>query len=374
MTVPLLFLATLFVAYSNGANDNFKGVATLFGGNVASYRTAITLATVATFAGAMCSLMLAEHLVKAFSGQGLVPAAIAASPRFLIAVATGAGCTIILATFLGFPVSTTHGLIGALIGVGFTAAGSELKLGTLVSSFLAPLILSPILAISLAVVLYKLFHIARLKIDSSAQSCICVGVQEPAMVAGPRFVSGISVMAFQPTVTVSSVAACRQAYAGQVIGVSVQQLVDAGHFVSAGAISFARGLNDTPKITGLVFAVQALHLRISVTAIALAMAIGGLLSARKVANTMSCRIAEMNDGQAFTANLVTAFLVIFASHFGMPVSTTHVAVGAITGVGVVNGTARKRTLYGILLSWVLTLPVAAIVGASLYLAAEWNAL
>src|ERR1700730_7322016 len=151
MAVALLFLTTLFVAYSNGANDNFKGVATLFGGNVVNYRTAIALATVATFAGAICSLMLAEHLVKAFSGQGMVPAAIAASPRFLIAVATGAGCTIILATFLGFPVSTTHGLMGALIGVSFTAADSELKSGMLVSGFLVSLIFSPIPTVPLTV-------------------------------------------------------------------------------------------------------------------------------------------------------------------------------------------------------------------------------
>ena len=56
----LIFLATLFVAYSNGANDNFKGVATLFGSNTASYRSALALATIATFAGALCSIYFAD--------------------------------------------------------------------------------------------------------------------------------------------------------------------------------------------------------------------------------------------------------------------------------------------------------------------------
>jgi PiT family inorganic phosphate transporter len=366
MAVIFLFLSTIFVAYSNGANDNFKGVATLLGSNVASYRTAITIATVATFAGAICSLLIAEQLVRAFSGQGLVPAAIAASPHFLISIAAGAGCTVILATILGFPVSTTHGLTGALIGAGAIAAGAAMRPNVLLSGIVAPLVISPILAISITVPLYKLLHGIRLKLDASAQSCVCVGMPEMAMAAGPGFEAGLSVMAFQPTVGTGDAAECRQGYAGQVIGVSVQQLVDAGHFVSASAVSFARGMNDTPKIAGLVFAVHAFQLSFGIPAIAVAMAIGGLLNARKVANTMSHKIAQMNDGQAFTANLVTAFLVIFASRWGLPVSTTHVSVGAITGVGVVNGTASTRALSGIVMSWVLTLPLAAAIGAAGY--------
>jgi len=91
MTVfVLLFLITLFVAYANGANDNFKGVATLYGANVARYKTALLIATIATFLGCIASVFFAEGLIQAFSGKGLVPDALAASPTFLLAVATGA--------------------------------------------------------------------------------------------------------------------------------------------------------------------------------------------------------------------------------------------------------------------------------------------
>lgn len=131
----LLLLITLFVAYANGANDNFKGVATLYGANVTDYKKAILIGTVATFAGCIASVFLAEGLVKAFSGKGLVPDAIAASPIFLLSVATGAGLTVILATRLGFPISTTHGLTGALVGAGFLAAGEQLNLSALGSTF-----------------------------------------------------------------------------------------------------------------------------------------------------------------------------------------------------------------------------------------------
>ncbi len=123
LATALLFLATLFVAYANGANDNFKGVATLYGSDTASYRSALALATITTFAGALCSAYFAEALVQAFSGKGLVPAAVTAAPDFLISVAAGAGATVFLAALLGFPISTTHALTGALAGTGLLAAG-----------------------------------------------------------------------------------------------------------------------------------------------------------------------------------------------------------------------------------------------------------
>ena len=117
----------------------------------------------------------------------------------------------------------------------------------------------------------------------------------------------------------------------------------ASHYVSAAAVSFARGLNDTPKIVALLLVVAGPRFaRLSMLAIALAMALGGLLNARKVAETMSKKISKMNDGQALTANLVTAFMVIVASRLGMPVSTTHVSVGAISGIGIVNGSADRE--------------------------------
>jgi PiT family inorganic phosphate transporter len=73
----------------------------------------------------------------------------------------------------------------------------------------------------------------------------------------------------------------------------------------------------------------------------------------------------MNDGQALTANLVTAFMVILASRLGMPVSTTHVSVGSITGIGALS-MDRKAVIGSILISWLLTLPIAAVISASAY--------
>ncbi|MGH9363150.1 MAG: inorganic phosphate transporter, partial [Thermoanaerobaculia bacterium] len=344
MTLALLFMTTLFVAYANGANDNFKGVATLFGGGTVSYRSAITFATAATFAGSVGSLILAQALVKAFSGKGLVPDAVAASPYFLLAVAAGAGCTVLLATVLGLPVSTTHALTGALVGAGYVAAGPALDLGRLGTAFFAPLAFSPVLAVALTVPFYGLLHRTRIRLGLSKESCLCVGQTELAPLGrlpAPGAVA-LDPRGFALAATVGSSARCAERYTGRVLGVSTQQLLDAAHYLSAGAVSFARGLNDTPKIVALVLFIEAIDLRAGMFAVALAMAAGGLLNARRVARTMSCRIAAMNDGQAFAANLVTASLVILASRLGLAVSTTHVAVGAIAGVGIANDSADRR--------------------------------
>src|SRR5690606_33040843 len=98
---------------------------------------------------------------------------------------------------------------------------------------------------------------------------------------------------------------------------------------------------------------------------------GGLLSARKVAETMSEKITTMNHGQGFTANAVTSVLVIGASRFGMPVSTTHVSCGALFGIGTVTGGADRGMIGKVLGAWVLTLPLGAVLGAASFRVLAW---
>mgnify|MGYP001788618740 FL=1 len=145
-----------------------------------------------------------------------------------------------------------------------------------------------------------------------------------------------------------------------------QPLINNLHYLSAAAVSFARGLNDTPKLVGLLLICKFFQMPVNVLILAVAMAIGGWLNARRVADTMSKKISQLNHGQGFTANLVTSLLVIAASKFGLPVSTTHVSVGSIYGIGLVNKTANSREIAKIGLSWLLTLPVAAALSALFY--------
>ena len=368
LLVSFIILAVCFLAYSNGANDNFKGVASLFGSGTASYRTAISWATVTTFAGSVAALFLAEALIKKFSGKGLVPELLTTSPQFLLAVALGAGATVILATLLGFPVSTTHGLTGALVGAGTAAVGGAVNFAVLGQTFVLPLLLSPLLAVVTGVAVYAVSHRLRLRLGVAKATCVCAGI-ESSLVAVASTPDGALAYARTPatlTVTVGDTAACVERYDGRVLGIRADRLLDALHFLSAGAVSFARGLNDTPKIAALLLAAGALDLRWGLAAVAGAMAVGGLLNARKVAETMSHRITAMNAGQGFAANFSTAVLVTTASLHGLPVSTTHVSVGALLGMGIATRQTKWKPVLGVLASWVVTLPCAAALAALAY--------
>ncbi|MDB5234630.1 MAG: phosphate permease [Hymenobacter sp.] len=363
MLLILLFLAVVLLTYSNGANDNFKGVATLWGSGTLAYKPALVLATVSTFAGSVCSYFFAEQLIKNFSGKGLVPDEIIGSAAFVLAVALAAGITVLLATRFGFPISTTHGLVGALVGAGLVAVGTAVNFSKLGTTFFLPLILGPVLAVVLGSVVYVLFRQGRKAAGITEESCVCVGDTWVPVASAPT-----AAFTALPTLQagVATQDECQNLYQGTFLGVNFQPLINNLHYLSAATMSFARGLNDTPKLLGLLLVCKFFAMPVNVLILAVAMAIGGLLNARKVADTMSKKISKLNHGQGFTANMVTSLLVIGASKFGLPVSTTHVSVGSIYGIGLVNKTANSKEIAKIGLSWLLTLPVAALLSALLY--------
>lgn len=366
MLLIALFIAACFLAYSNGANDNFKGVASLYGCRAASYRTAITWAAIMTFAGSITSIFLAQVLLKKFSGKGLVPDSFAGSEGFLLAVVLGAAITVILATRFGFPISTTHAITGAIVGCGLVAVGTGVNFAALGQGFLLPLLLSPVLAIVLGGLLYFVFRSLRLICGVKKELCICVG-SDDRVVAVPQPSSMLALRTTNMiTLTIDEQENCRERYAGSMFGLTAQQIMDGAHFLSAGVVSFARGLNDAPKIVAMLLLLKWMDVRWGFFAVAITMAAGGLLNARRVAETMSHKITVMNHGQGFSANLTTGVLVILASFFGLPVSTTHVSVGALFGMGVVTGQANPRVMINIVLSWLITLPCAAIVAGVAY--------
>jgi inorganic phosphate transporter, PiT family len=364
---PILIVAAmLFVAYANGANDNFKGVATLFGSGVADYRKALWWATAATMAGSVAAIFFATRLISVFQGKGLVPDELLQSPEFLSSVILGAATTVIAATRIGMPISTTHSLTGALLGSGVVAVGFHLNVGTLFQSFFLPLVVSPLIAVAASFLLYPLLRTGLRFASVDNQTCVCIGNEVvPAMVTPAGF--ALSSVGNPLRVIVDQEARCTQHLTGTWVGVNVQKLVDYGHYLSAGVVSFARGLNDTPKIVALGITAGTFGLEWSIGFVAIVMAVGGVLNAKRVAETISKRITAIEPDQGFVANLVTSFLVIFASKWGMPVSTTHVSCGSLFGIGVVNGRARWDVIRTILLAWVLTLPFAGISAGLIYL-------
>jgi PiT family inorganic phosphate transporter len=366
MLTSLLFLSVCFLAYANGANDNFKGVASLFGSGTLNYRQAITWATLTTFAGSIAALFLAQTLLIKFSGKGLAPEELIHTLPFMIAVAGGAGTTVILATRFGFPISTTHALLGAMAGSTLLATSGALSLAPLLNNFVLPLLVSPFVAMLLAGTLYGVWYRRSLQKPLENSLCVCVETAEsPALATADNAFIAIDSAAV-PTLSLDRPEACAQRQAGVILGFDLGRLRDGLHFCSAGAVCFARGLNDTPKIAALLLLAPNVTEQGIILGVGLAMLAGGVFNARRVADTMSHKITSLSHDQGLSANLVTAFLVIFASKLGMPVSTTHVSVGSLFGIGLVSGKANTNVIASIALSWLLTLPCAAVSAMVIY--------
>ncbi len=352
----LLVAATLLLAFVNGANDNMKGAATLWGAGELGYRRALALATASTAAGSLASLALATELVKAFSAKGLVPDAVLDSD-YLTAVALAGAATVLLATRWSLPVSTTHALVGGLAGAGVVAAGSRLDLGALGGAFALPLLVSPLLAIGLAAAALWGGRAGGRRLGLRADSCVCVAEGLP-LANGGAAVLGSARLALQ----LGNAASCPVHDPGGV-ALSARSVIRGGHLLSACLVGFARGVNDTPKILGLLVAAKALSPLVGALALTGAMALGGWLGAHRVAETLARRLTPMTPGQGLAANAATAALVIGASRLGLPVSTTHVSTGGIFGIGLAGGELRWRMAGAVLTAWVTTLPLAAALGA-----------
>ncbi|MBI4951524.1 MAG: inorganic phosphate transporter [Myxococcales bacterium] len=362
----LALLAVAALALANGSNDNFKGVATLYGSGVASYRGALAWATVTTLAGSLAASVLAGSLAQTFSGGGLVSPAVARSPDFLAAVGCGAAVTVLVASRAGLPVSTTHALAGALLGAGLSAAPGAVAVGALAAKVALPLVASPLVALVLARGLHALLGTLIRRLGIVRGTCLCVGgrfVPVARAEAGGAITAGD--VRLEPHVWSGDAPACTERYQGAVLGVDAARLVGRLHFVSAGAMSFARGLNDTPKIAAVALAAGSVSELSGSVTVGIAIGVGGILGARRVAETVAHRIVPLEPGQGLAANLVTAVLVTLATPLGLPVSTTHVSTGSIVGVGVAAGTSgvRWKTLATIGAAWLTTLPLAALLAA-----------
>ena len=311
--------------------------------------------------------MLAGALLRAFSGKGLVPSAVVGDPGFLVSVGGGAALTVLLATRMGLPISTTHALVGGLAGAGLVLAPTELSWSALGGSYFLPLLVSPLLATAAATLLYPIAHRARTALGIESDTCVCIGARTDPVDVTPQGV--VVLRSTGLPLTLDEMARCREAYGGRLLGAPVQQLIDRLHLGSAFALGFARGLNDTPKVLALLVAAgwSGIDPRVSLVIVAGAMALGGWLRARRVAETLAHRITSLSHGQGLLANGIASGLVIGASLLGSPVSTTHVSTGALFGIGVWNRETDWSMVAGILAAWVTTLPLAAVLAG----AAAW---
>jgi PiT family inorganic phosphate transporter len=366
----LALLLVLGLAYANGTNDVSKAIATLVGSGVTDYRTAILWGTIWTTVGAAVSGVVAGAMLNTFS-TGLIQPGVTAPPALADAVLVGAIAWVLVASRTGLPVSTTHALTGALVGAGLVAIGSDgLTWSAVTQKIALPLLLSPVLALSLSLVMHPVIRFIAGRWEGT---CLCVMPESRALVTidergNTRTLFQASTPG-QPVVAVPS--QCdRDGLRGMTIG------LDTIHWISSGLTSLARGVNDAPKILAMLLLGGALASwpneimkGAAFAGAALAMGLGSFIGGYRVTEVMAEKVTRMDDVEGLSANVTTSSLVLVTATMGLPVSTTHVSSSAIIGIGLLKGlkAVRWTTVRDMVLAWIVTLPVAGILAALAYL-------
>lgn len=354
LLIPLM----LTLAAANGANDVSKGIATLVNSGVTDVRRAVLWGSLWTVLGGLAAAFLSTKLLAVFSGKGLLLSGAVPGPAFLAAVGIGAAGWIIFATRTGLPVSTTHALVGGLCGAALLAAGAGgIDWTAMTRKILLSLAFGPVLALAL---LYTVSPAVSWISRRLKRYCLCYNGR------GISLASGVASIRAVEDIRVGEGKDC--AAAEPLLRI---EMLDAAHWLSAGLTSFARGMNDTPKVLALGLGAAAalgLSQNSGFFLTAGAMGLGSLWAGTRVTRTLSEKITAMSPSEGLGANVVTALLVGFASRFGLPVSTTHVSSGAIiaTGLRRGSGSVRWNTVGEMLLAWIVTVPAAAALSAGAY--------
>ena len=354
----------LALAYANGANDVSKAIATLVGSGVTQYRTAILWGTFWTVLGAVAATSLATAMLKTFT-TGLLTAE-AGSPIALgVAIIGGAILWVLFASWRGLPVSTTHAIAGGVCGGGVAALGVlGIAWPTLAAKVIVPLAFSPVAAFAVA---WSLAPFLAATLGRWQGYCLCLQPRTGMLIAvDPKGQSRLLYQSGQSR-SVGLIAATPQVCdEARLYGLTIG--MDSVHWLSSGAASFARGLNDAPKIVSLMLIFLAaggpanpLSLPVIFVLGAVAMGIGSYFGGRRVTEVLAEKVTTMDHVEGLAANLTTSVLVSATAMAGLPVSTTHVSGSAIIAVGARKGATAIRwaTVREMVLAWVVTVPVSA---------------
>jgi len=388
----------LFMAWGIGANDVANAMATSVGSKALTIKHAIIIAAIFEFSGAV----LAGGEVTKTIRKGIIDAGgLAATPELLVygmlAALLAAGCWLLIASSKGWPVSTTHSIIGAIVGFAIVGIGMHAvnwgKVGFIVASW----VISPLLA---GVVSFAIFRsVQRLILDTdkpfeNAKKYVPIYIfMAGFMISLVTLVKGLKHIGLETTTMENYTYAVVVGLIIMAIGkyfinriqfdqslnkdfhyASVEKVFGVLMIVTACAMAFAHGSNDVANAVGPVAAVvsivhndgaigQKSLLPIWVLLIGGAgIVIGLMMYGHKVMATVGKKITELTPSRGFAAELAAATTVVMASGTGLPISTTHTLVGAVLGVGMARGMAALNltVIRNIFMSWIITLPAGGI--------------
>jgi PiT family inorganic phosphate transporter len=407
--VWFLALAVIFGFYMTwgiGANDVANAMGTSVGSGAITVMQAIIIAAIFEFAGAFIA---GGHVTETIRKGIIDPSAVTGSPEIIVfgmlASLLAAAIWLMVASSKGWPVSTTHSIVGAVVGFAVAGIGMDAVKWDKIGEIAASWVVSPAMGGLIAFLLMMSIRKLILNTDNPFQSAKRWG---PMYVFLVGFIislvtlfKGLKHLDVELTVGMSFVVALviggLVAVAGYALinRVKVDETADRDfHFASvekvftpmmiftACAMAFAHGSNDVANgigpmaaVVSIVTAAQegareivqqksALPLWILVLG-GVGIVVGLATMGYRVMLTIGTKITELTPSRGFCATLAAAATVVLASRTGLPVSTTHIAVGAVIGVGLARGVGAidLRVIGGIVVSWLVTLPVGGVLAA-----------
>jgi len=397
----LAIIFGVFMTWGIGANDVANALGTSVGSGAITVRTAIIVAAIFEFAGAA----LAGGNVTKTIRKGIIdPSQIADSPEILVygmlAALLAAGCWLALASSKGWPVSTTHSIVGAIVGFAVAGIGFEAVNWGKISQIVASWVVSPALGGGIAFVL--MLSIQQLIMNSEKPFKAAVR-WAPMYIFLVGFVISLVTLfkglkhlkielGIGESFVIAAIIGVLVAICGKIAvnRVKFDEEVDKNSHIAsvervfapmiiftACAMAFAHGSNDVANGVGPLAAVYGLIESGGEVTQKLAMpfwilALGGFgivlglaTYGYRVMRTIGGKITSLTPTSGFCATVAAAITVVLASRTAMPVSTTHIAVGAVMGVGLARGFAALniRVIGNIVVSWIVTLPAGGILAA-----------
>jgi PiT family inorganic phosphate transporter len=393
MTLSILvlgFAAGLYMAWNIGANDVANGMASAVGAKAITLRQAVYIAGILDFVGAA---LIGSHVTSAIR-KNIVDPSVLSDPSTLslglLAALLAASFWVFFATWRQLPVSTTHSVVGAMIGFGLITGGlSVIRWGKVLLIVLS-WIISPFFASLLA---FLMFRFIRNRILSRPEMFVNALRWSPFFVGLTFFIIALSLMLKTPLgsrlgigLGTGVLLSLGTAFVLGGIGrwiiqktifrrgeEGVEQVFRRLQVLTSCYVALAHGANDVANAMGplagiyIIYVTHGVSPEVPVPFFLLALggfgiALGIVMWGYRVIETVGTRITTLTNTRGFSVDFGTATCVLIASKLGMPVSTTHAAVGAVVGVGLARGVDAVdfRVVWKICLYWVITLPVAAL--------------
>jgi len=387
----------LFMAWGIGANDVANAMATSVGSRALTIKQAILVAAVFEFTGAF----LAGGQVTSTIRKGIIDASdVADRPELLVfgmlAALLAAAIWLLLASRRGWPVSTTHSIVGAIVGFAAVGIGFEsvhwAKVGTIAASWVVSPMLSGFIAFFIFMSVQRLILSTEDPLANARKYVPFYIFAVGFIMALVTLLKGLSHVGLDLSTRQSLVVAVVAGLATMIIGVllikrvkvvpsddedfrftNVEKIFGVLMIFTACGMAFAHGSNDVANAVGPVAAVVSIVKTGAVaqksslaTWILLLGAVGIVLGLAtygwRVIKTVGRSITELTPSRGFAAELAAATTVVIASGTGIPISTTHTLVGAVLGVGIARGIGalNLRVVRNIMLSWIVTLPAGGI--------------